>query len=189
MLPKVTVSRSDSATLCSTWENKQEELVSYLTLQFIQQLLQPVDLRAPVLSVFHVHTWTHDTTTTLKSSQSPKQNQPCVLIQLRMLFLIGSEWSVEYTTQSFLSVYDHWINGWRPQLVVSKQMAPKHREECRSGFNAPSENPLLWRTHGEKNAKESKMKIRIRLFSCVHLTPDTDAGHFLLKVIFSEPRF
>lgn len=58
ILPKVTLSHSDPATLCSTWENIHEELVSYLTLQFIQQLLQPVDLRAPVLSVFHVHTWT-----------------------------------------------------------------------------------------------------------------------------------
>lgn len=100
----------------------------------------------------------HLDTTTLKSSQSPKQHQNCVLIQLRILFLTGSEWSIEYTTQSFLSVYDHLINSWGPQLVVSKQMASKHRGECRSGFNAPSENPLLWRTHGEKNEKESKMK-------------------------------
>lgn len=31
--------------------------LSYLTLQFIQKLLQPVDLGAPVLSIFWAHTW------------------------------------------------------------------------------------------------------------------------------------
>lgn len=71
-------------TLYST-SKYTEGTVSYLTLQFIQQVLQPIDLRAPVLSIFHAHTWRQHNT---KSSELPKNKQ----INLCPSSIVYSNW-------------------------------------------------------------------------------------------------
>ena len=87
------------------------------------------------------------TTTTPKSSQWPQQNQSCALIQLHILFLIGSAWSLKYWvhyTEPPVRVwsFDYWLgspiscNRWRQNTERNAEVVlmPRVRILCFEGL-------------------------------------------------------